>query len=153
LAVPHEPGWWRLDRTEVTFRLPEVRDILALPSGRRARRMLVDRCLRGAPSAAQVRRVERAMAALGPVLRGPVAGHCPECGRPVDLEFDARQFCLVELRNQALDVLADVDLLARTYHWSEQEILAMPSSRRTAYVDLVQAVGSDQLETDGALVA
>jgi hypothetical protein len=153
-AVPHEPpGWWRLVRSEVTFRLPEVRDVLELPPGRRARNLLVDRCLRGDPTAAQVRRVERAMAALAPVLRGPVAGRCPDCARPVDLEFDAREFCLTELRNRALDVLADVDLLARTYHWSEQEILSMPSTRRTAYVDLVEEGRSAQLDTDGALVA
>jgi hypothetical protein len=154
MAVPDEQaGWWRLNHSDVTFRLPAVRDILELPSGRRARHQLVERCLRGEPSAAQVRRVERAMTALGPVLRGPIAGRCPECAREVDLEFDARDFCLVELRNRALDVLADVDLLARTYHWSELEILSMPSSRRIAYVDLVQAGRADQLETDGARVA
>ncbi len=45
------------------------------------------------------------------------------------LYFDARWFCLRELRQRATFIYQDVDILARRYHWSETEILALPADR------------------------
>ena len=55
--------------------------------------------------------------------------------------FDARWFCLRDLRQKAAFIYQDVDLLARRYHWSEAEILALPRARRAAYVDLARQSG------------
>jgi hypothetical protein len=85
-----------------------------------------------------LRRVENAMEALAPPLSHTVQGQCPECGSVLDLYFDAQQFCLQELRGQALFIYDDVHLLAMEYHWSEADILALPRNRRAQYAERVR---------------
>jgi hypothetical protein len=93
------------------------------------------------------------MARLAPSLRNPVVGSCPECETDVELDFDAREFCLTELRARAASVLEDVDIIARTYHWAEAEVLGLPSSRRVAYVELILAGNAAATRAGEARVA
>ncbi len=78
------------------------------------------------------------MEAMAPSLSGDLQGVCPECGASVTVHFEARWFCLRELRDRAAFLYQDVDLLARRYHWSEAEILSMPQGRRAAYAELAR---------------
>jgi hypothetical protein len=78
------------------------------------------------------------MEAMAPSLSSDLEGVCPECGASVSLYFDARWFCLRELRDRARFLYQDVDLLARRYHWTESEILSMPRTRRTSYAELAR---------------
>jgi hypothetical protein len=78
------------------------------------------------------------MEALAPSLSGELTGVCLECGSSIRVHFDARGYCLQELRAYAFGVLADVDMLAQRYHWSEREILEMPSIRRARYAELAR---------------
>jgi hypothetical protein len=80
-------------------------------------------------------RVEAAMAALAPPLAGPLRGRCPHCARPIEAWFEARLYCLQELRDRARFVHDDVDTLAERYHWSERAILNLPQVRRAQYVE------------------
>ena len=78
------------------------------------------------------------METLAPSLSQKLQGECPECGAGAALYFDAQQFVLLELRDQAVFLYDDVHLLAREYHWSQAEILALPRSRRTRYAEMVR---------------
>ena len=72
---------------------------------------------------------EAAIEALAPCLSSDLEGVCPACGTTVKAYFDARGYCLGELRNSAAFIYQDIDLLARQYHWLEKDIIALPQSR------------------------
>lgn len=147
-----EPGWFRLgppsatsgaeegvDDVGVLFRLPTAADLLRVASRPEPERELARLCLRPADVPARLRRrAEAAMEAMAPSLSGDLQGRCPECGAAVTAQFDARWFCLRELRDRAAFIYQDVDLLARRYHWSEAAILAMPHGRRAMYAELAR---------------
>ena len=136
-----EPGWWRLARHGVSCRPPTAADVIACAGQKGARRQLLDRCVRGERTSASEKAAERALAAVAPTLRSEVGGHCPECEEAVSMDFDARNFCLRELRDRAVSVLQDVVVLGGSCRWSETEILSLPSRRRSAYVELLGAAG------------
>jgi hypothetical protein len=162
LEPTEEPGWFCLakvpkspgasaagptdgaDAERVRFRLPTAADLLGIAGRPVSEGELASRCLRPVDLPARLRRhAEAAMEAMAPSLSGDLLGVCPECGSTVTIEFDARWFCLQELRDRATFIYQDVDLLARHYHWSEAEILSMPHIRRAAYAELVrQAAGA-----------
>ena len=75
------------------------------------------------------------MTALAPPLAGPLRGQCPHCGRFIEAWFEARLYCLQELRDRARFVHDDVDALAERYHWSERDILKLPQMRRAQYAE------------------
>jgi hypothetical protein len=126
----------------VRFHLPTVADLVAVADDPRPERALTERCLQPADPPERFRQpVEEAMEALAPSLSGDLQGKCPECGHTISVQFDARWFCLRELRERAAFIYQDVDLLARRYHWSEAEILALPHARRAAYAELARRDG------------
>ena len=107
-----------------------------------AEQELTHRCLRPADVPARLkRRAKATMAAMAPSLCTDLQGECPECRATVTMQFNARWFCLRELRDRAAFIYQDVDLLARRYHWPETEILSMPQVRRAAYVELARQEG------------
>jgi hypothetical protein len=135
-----EPGWFGFADDEVSFRLPRCRDLVELAHADAPKRELVRRCVRpGTLRGKALRRVERAMEALAPRLSHELEAECPACRGSVVVDFDAQCFTVVELRQRALSVYADVHLLARTYHWSESEILALPRDRRIRYAELARS--------------
>ncbi len=126
-----EPGWFALEGSEVSFRVPTIAD---LDGG-----ALLARCVRPAdPPPALVRRIERALEAIAPRLDGELAGSCPECGAHVQLHFDPVSYVLAEVREASSGLLAQVHDLACGYHWSEWAILALPRRRRHGYVALIR---------------
>jgi hypothetical protein len=142
-----EPGWYRLiacnrasgSDERVLFRLPTAADQIAAAGRHDPRRELMVRCIRPADlKAGLLRRVEAAMAVMAPSLARELEATCPECGAKLAVYFNARRFCLQELRARAAFVHEEVDLLARRYHWSEHEILAMPGIRRMNYAELAR---------------
>ncbi|MFQ3665023.1 MAG: hypothetical protein SNJ79_03150 [Sphingomonadaceae bacterium] len=62
---------------------------------------------------------------------------CPACGAPAGLAIDALALVLEALA-QGGGFLADLDTLARSYGWSEAEIVAMPRARRRRYAELAR---------------
>jgi hypothetical protein len=149
LGPADEPGWFELTRVtagreadkadRVRFRLPTVADLVVVAGRPGGEEELARRCLRPADAPNRLRRrAEVAMEAMAPSFAGDLQGTCPECSGTVTLQFDARWYCLRELRDRAAFVYPDVDLLARRYHWSESEILAMPQVRRAAYAELAR---------------
>jgi hypothetical protein len=100
-----------------------------------ARGALVARAVPGAPAGAlDTARVAEALEALDPLADISLDAACPSCGAANELPFDAAAFVWRELAARAPRILRDVADLARTFHWSERDILAMPASRRAFYL-------------------
>lgn len=133
------PDWYRLLGTQARFRLPVVADRLAVAHSANPVRDLARRCIQPADLSATLRRrAVRAMAALAPSLSRELDGRCPECGTPLVFYLDVQEFTLRELRDQARLLWDDVHLIARTYHWPEGDILALPRARRMHYAERIR---------------
>jgi hypothetical protein len=82
--------------------------------------------------------LDQAVADLDPAAEAIGEGRCPVCGAVIHGILDG--FALLASGLASSDrLLAEVDSLARAYHWSEAEILALPVPRRRLYLDLVHA--------------
>jgi len=139
-ALAEEPGWYELRDSAVGFRLPSAADQVAARYSPQPVRELVRRCIHpdNAP-ARDRRRAENAMAALAPSLSHELQAQCPECHAQIALYFDVQHFVINELRGQAAYVYEDVHVIAQSYHWQEEAILALPLSRRLRYAALIRA--------------
>jgi hypothetical protein len=143
LKPADESGWYGLSRksgpTSIEFRLPTPDDQLAVAGRPDAEGEMARRCLRPAGAPARLRRrAEAVMEKIAPSLSNDLIGACPACGMTMAVYFDARGYCVRELRNHAAFIYEDIDLLARRYHWPEQEILSLPTARRSAYAELAR---------------
>jgi hypothetical protein len=127
--------------TPIRFRLPDTRDLMAIQSSddaEAARDILIERCVIGGadnlPNDVQ-QALARAMADADPQADLSLAFTCPACRHAWEPVFDIARFLWQEVHAWALRMLRDVDTLARSYHWSEADILAMSPRRRQAYLE------------------
>jgi hypothetical protein len=138
----------------VRFRLPTGADqenavAGAADVGRAADRLLVDCVLAVTDTAGRPVTVETVLEAirapLGEAIRALDAGAdteaavaCPACGTNFPALLDG--FALVSRSLTPADALfAEVDALARAYHWREPDTLALPVPRRRRYLALLAA--------------
>ena len=63
--------------------------------------------------------------------------HCPECARAFAVPFDLLGFFLGECKTSRALLYREVHYLAYHYHWSEQDILALPREKRRTYIALL----------------
>lgn len=137
---PDQPGWYLLAGSSVRFRLPNAADQINAAASSEPLASLVRNTIVPPDVSAQILgKVERAMEKLAPVLSSQLEGVCPDCGTKVALEFDVFSFVMTELRRQTAFLFEDVHSIAATYHWSEEEILKLPSVRRVHYASLIQS--------------
>jgi hypothetical protein len=146
-AALHEA---RLGDARVHFRLPTGADqeeiaeeVLSLGEGdpEAAAEALIDRCLVGAPAldrAALRALLAERMAALDPQAETMVDVACPSCGAVTPALVDAAPLLFARMAD-GRRLMAEIDRIARAYHWSEAEILALPVDRRHAYLELIAA--------------
>lgn len=125
----------------VRFRSVNSEDLLAIQScsdGVSARQQLLQRCViepkSSLPPAVQDELVQ-AMAAADPQADLQLDLTCPDCAHRWQPAFDIAQFLWQELHAWAIRLLREVDAIARVYHWSEADILAMSPRRRQAYLE------------------
>lgn len=78
--------------------------------------------------------VEDALAAQDPVTDLSVPAVCPRCGAELNVEVDFEALLLARLADLQHAMLRDIHVLARGYHWSEAQILALPAWRRAYYL-------------------
>lgn len=78
-----------------------------------------------------------ALADLDPQAEITIDAVCPSCEEPVSALVDAAGILLAELTDGDDRLFHEVDALARTYHWSEAEILGLDVHRRRRYLDLL----------------
>jgi hypothetical protein len=142
LLIPDEHLWIR-------FRVVDGSDLIALQpcaDAADARHTLLRRCvieLRKDDVMAPVESLSntvqaalaKAMADADPQADLQLMLTCPDCAHSWSPLFDIARFLWQRLHAWALHLLRDVDTLARTYHWSEAEILAMTPRRRQAYLE------------------
>jgi hypothetical protein len=86
-----------------------------------------------------VEAVEARLAALDPLAEVTLALACSNCGASGEVPFDAGEFLWIELAAAAQRLLLQVDALARTYGWCENDILSLSPRRRASYLELMNA--------------
>lgn len=85
---------------------------------------------------------DTAIAALESAVAGlglEIGTSCTDCGAALVLPLDVADFLDTELRSRAARLLDEVHLIASSYHWSEAEILGLPSPRRQDYLHRILA--------------
>lgn len=81
--------------------------------------------------------INQAMDEGDPLVNFNFEIHCAECGQQHRHEIDLAGLALSRLQQSQLNLLHAVHRLAAHYHWSEQEIFAVPHWRRAYYLALV----------------
>lgn len=141
-----------VDAGDRRFRLRHVSaaDLLAVAREPRAdlllRCILADSAAEGpdrdeAPplTATQRSAIDHALAAGDPQADIVFELDCPACKHHWSALLDIGEIVWTELQHRARRLLLEVDLLARVYHWSERQILELPSARRRHYLELAGA--------------
>jgi hypothetical protein len=64
---------------------------------------------------------------------------CPQCASHWDAPLDVGEIVWQKVRAAAERLLLDIDMLARTYGWTESEVLRLNPLRRAAYLQMVTA--------------
>jgi hypothetical protein len=82
--------------------------------------------------------VDRALGEADPLVAFEAAIACPECGREEDYPVDLQALVLERLRRAQARLMEQVHRLARAYHWSEAQAMALPAWRRARYLALVE---------------
>lgn len=133
------------DGDSLAVRLPTGADQLAWlhqgGSGAAAPMALLVRLLDGlappwvdAPPPQRLAAVETALAEADPLTTLEIETVCPECGAENLVPLDLENACLGLLDAEQQRLLDDIHRLAVAYHWSEDQILAIPSTRRRQYL-------------------
>ncbi len=78
----------------------------------------------------EIARIETALEQAAPELAQQLQLTCPECGEQHQVQLDWYR----GMHKPVDELLDEIHRLAANYHWSEQEILALPKQRRTAYL-------------------
>lgn len=133
------------DGATVTLRLVSCADLAAVERGEITDRAgLLARCIMpgsgveaASLSPAQCDAIDAVLAERDPQADVRFALTCPACAHGWSALFDVGAVVWSELRRQSLALLYEVDALARVYHWSEAEILALAPERRRRYLELV----------------
>ncbi|MEA2465915.1 MAG: hypothetical protein QOJ57_41 [Thermoleophilaceae bacterium] len=144
-----EPATARGEGLTVTFRLPTAGDLADVAARaadvESARAAILDLCVLEVSGGARpselpqplVDEVARRMAERDPAAEVELALACPACDHRWTVVLDAGTFLWRKLDALAGRLAEEVDALARAYGWSEREILALPSARRSRYLELV----------------
>lgn len=137
----------------IEFRLPVADDIDAA-SGHgdeeRFARVLLERCViacscDGRALSAQalplsaLDALSQRMEALDPAASVSFALDCPQCHAHWDAPLDLAQLVWQKLQAAAERLLLEVDTLARSYGWTEPDVMALSPTRRAAYVQMAAA--------------
>jgi hypothetical protein len=148
-ASPPEPGpelSVTVDGVEARFRLPTTADLDDLDGAAdgdvdAAADDLLRRCVLavsgdGQLAAPLVAAIEERMAAADPQADVQLALCCDGCGTAWDAPFDIAAFLWSEVDAWAWRLVAEVDQLARTYGWTERDVLALSPQRRRIYLEV-----------------
>lgn len=143
------------DELKYSFRLPNGADQetcgrLALSSPAHALHNLLGCCVKkiGAIEnpgdeiiaelpAGLIMNIEQDMEQRAPSLELTMEVDCPECKRSFIAPFELQDFFFGELIINTELLYREVHYLAFHYHWSEEEVMAMPRSKRRQYIDVL----------------
>ena len=140
------------DVYEVSFRLPDSLDLLALAHCgdlETARQSLLARCLLKARREREettikelpeevLQAVAEQMANLDPQADVRLALTCASCRESWEEIFDINSFFWTEISAWAKRTLSDVHTLAKAYGWRERDILELSAWRREFYLSMAR---------------
>jgi hypothetical protein len=128
------------------LRLPTTRDLVCAVAhaddGGAARRLLQRLCVSGDPGALTAELEEqlgRALDEADPCMDFGIDLTCPACEHCWNATFDVPAFLWEEIDSRARRLLDEVHAIARSYGWSERQILELSDTRRGAYLERVLA--------------
>lgn len=81
----------------------------------------------------EITAIETVVENMSPEIATHLTTNCPHCDRANHVPMSP--YTIFE--HSLNDVYEDVHILATTYHWSEEEILALPRSRRHTYLSMI----------------
>jgi hypothetical protein len=139
---------------ELSFRLPNSLDLMALPAGASVAEMrgkLFDRCLLRIERSAKPLPLESSAEIPVEIVDAVIECMseadrqadvrldltCPCCELRWKATFDIVSYLWSELQERAMHLMREIHLLASAYGWREGEILALSSSRRQRYLEMV----------------
>ncbi|MEO9651991.1 MAG: hypothetical protein ABJ360_25510 [Roseobacter sp.] len=82
---------------------------------------------------------EAALEQADPALEFDLPGTCPDCGETQSVPFSMSKFLSAALTRDYQFLMREVHILARTYRWSLDSILALTRAERQEFVRLVLA--------------
>jgi hypothetical protein len=140
-------------RYRVRFRLPNGEDqeavaLVAVNAPETAAAALLKRCVHEAIRddseegdtslpASVADQISATMAELDPQAETVLELRCPECKLEFCASLDLAGFFYQELLPRGRSLYHQIHILACSYHWSEEAILALTHSRRQLYLDLL----------------
>lgn len=156
MRVPHagiSPGELAVEMEgyHISFRLPGTVDLASAPDGEGIaglRAHLLGCCLREAVRDGQpvdtaevpdavIDNVLEMMREADPQADLQIEVRCPACSHGWELIFDIASFLWSEIDAWAWRIMREIHALARSYGWSEPEILALSPRRRRIYLAMV----------------
>ena len=128
----------------MVLRPPTTRDLVVALGADRPAEALRERCIR--PSSPETAlddpgvraHVDDVFERLTGAAGLSVRTQCPECGTSTTAGVDVTGLLSDRLADQAHALFVEVADLASAYGWSEPQILALPESRRLAYLELAR---------------
>lgn len=140
-----------VDVYQISFRLPDSRDLLSLAHCgdlETARSNLLNRCLLNAQRETEeisieelpeivLKAVAERMADVDPQADVLLALSCARCHESWEEIFDINSFFWTEINSWARRTLSDVHTLAKAYGWRERDILELSVWRREFYLSMV----------------
>lgn len=84
--------------------------------------------------------IEAALEETSPEIADEIITRCPNCQAQTQARIDPLEFAFPKTKT----LVQEVHLIASSYHWSEQAILALPTARRRHYTNLIIAGHSQQ---------
>lgn len=127
---------------KLRLRLPTTRDLASVAAETEetvAARKLLERLVDTPPtdSGFSDEELTRALDAADPCLDLTLDLSCPACNHVWSAPFDVPSYLWDEIEVRARRLLDEVHALARTYCWSEEQILTLSDARRRAYLERV----------------
>lgn len=146
-TIPDAEQTYHLTVSErsIGFRLPSSDDLIQAASGDpdTTALALLQRCVVNGDQVdldvATQEQLSTRMQELDPAAVVSFSITCPACSHAWDAVIDVGSAVWTEVKAAAERLLLDVDVLARTYGWTEPQILALSPLRRAAYLQLAGA--------------
>lgn len=148
-AVDRGPGWTLVEQGGRSWELrgANSRDLAAAAAAtdlNAARRLILSRCVRGIgrplDDADWTDEAQQALTGrlseIDPLAEILVDLSCQVCRREWQSLFDVIGFLWHEIQMRSRRLLQEIDLLARTYGWTEEQILRLGEQRRSLYVGM-----------------
>lgn len=142
-----------IDRFSLRCRLPnsmDIADVVSAPDAEQAQQQLLYRCILNAEYSGDsctvdqlpqhvIQALTQRIETLDPQAEVRINLQCPECSHCWEVLFDIASFLWSELNEWAERTLQTVHKLAKSYGWTEHEILNLSPVRRQLYFGMVSA--------------